>query len=87
MAGMTKKKPFHTAPPEVTSLIEANALIKELWAQLREYEDRLAASSRNSSRSPSTDSPAARAERKQLKLLVAEIRLALSQATRGENDR
>ncbi len=81
-----KKKIYQTEPPEVASLNEANALIQELWQQLREYEDRLATSSRNSSLSPSSDSPAAKAERKKLKRLVAEIRLALSQTTRGTND-
>lgn len=81
-----KKKTYQTEPPEVASLNEANALIQELWQQLREYEDRLATSSRNSSLSPSSDSPAAKAERKKLKRLVAEIRLALSQTTRGTND-
>jgi pantothenate synthetase len=37
---------------------------------LRHYEDKLATSSRNSSLSPSSDSPAAREERKKLKSLV-----------------
>lgn len=48
-----------------------------------QYEDRLALSSRNSSKSPSSDSPAAKAERKKLRRLVAEIRLALNLDTRG----
>jgi len=79
-----KNKTYQTEPPELTSLNEANVLIQELWQQLREYEDKLATSSRNSSLSPSSlspssDSPAARAERKKLKRLVVEIRLALSQ--------
>ncbi|MFT5711696.1 MAG: pantothenate synthetase [Glaciecola sp.] len=78
-----KNKTYQTEPPELTSLNEANVLIQELWQQLREYEDKLATSSRNSSLSPSSDSPAARAERKKLKRLVVEIRLALSQTTRG----
>lgn len=82
---MKKKKQFTHEPPAVSSLTEANALIRELWEKLREYEDRLAASSRNSSRSPSTDTPEAKAERKKLKRLVAEIRWALSQATKDTN--
>jgi len=81
-----KKKTYQTEPPEVANLNEANALIQELWQQLRHYEDKLATSSRNSSLSPSSDSPAAREERKKLKSLVAAIRLALSQTTRGIND-
>ncbi len=82
---MKKKNQFETEPPTVEQLgqTQANALIRELWAKLREYEDRLAASSRNSSRSPSSDSPAARAERKKLQRLVVEIRLALNLDTRG----
>jgi hypothetical protein len=86
MASMKKKKLFEQEPPTLGSLGEANALIRELWDKLREYEDRLAASSRNSSRSPSSDSPAAKAERKKLKRLVAEIRLALNLDTRGTED-
>lgn len=35
------------------------------------------------SKSPSSDSPAAKAERKKLRRLVAEIRLALNLDTRG----
>lgn len=79
-----KKKQFEKDPPTVSSLggeDKANLLIKELWDKLREYEDRLAQSSQNSSKSPSTDTPEAKAERKKLKRLVAEIRLALSQVT------
>ena len=64
-------------------LHDANRIIQELWNKLREYEDRLALSSRNSSKSPSSDSPAAKAERKKLRRLVAEIRLALNLDTRG----
>lgn len=56
---------------------------RALTNKLREYEDRLALSSRNSSKSPSSDSPAAKAERKKLRRLVAEIRLALNLDTRG----
>jgi len=83
---MKKKSPFQEAPPEVTDLNEAQQLIQELWSKLREYEDKLATNSRNSSKSPSSDSPEARAERKKLKRLVADIRLALNQVTRDTND-
>ncbi|KLU14622.1 hypothetical protein AFK69_15080 [Xenorhabdus sp. GDc328] len=83
---MKKKKHFTAEPPKVSNISEANALIRELWAKLREYEDRLSLSSRNSSRSPSSDTPQARAERQKLKALVAEIRLAFSQATQGTAD-
>ena len=79
---MTLKKHFlKNEPPKAQSVEEANLIIDELWAKLREYEDRLAQSSRNSSRSPSSDTPAAKAERKKLKRLAAEIRLVLSQVT------
>lgn len=83
-----KKIIFESAPPTVEQLgsEQANALIRELWDKLREYEDRLAQNSRNSSSSPSGDSPQARAERQKLNALVAEIRLALSQATKGTAD-
>ena len=64
-------------------LHDANRIIQELWNKLREYEDRLAQTSRNSSRPPSSDSPAAKAERKKLQRLVSEIRLALNLDTRG----
>lgn len=43
-------------------------------------------SSRNSSKSPSSDSPAAKAERKKLQRLVSEIREALNLDTRGIDD-
>lgn len=69
--------------PQAHDLHDANRIIQELWNKLREYEDRLALSSRNSSKSPSSDSPAAKAERKKLRRLVAEIRLALNLDTRG----
>lgn len=78
-----KKKFLEQEPPKLNSLDEANALIQELWGKLREYEDKLAANSKNTSKSPSTDSPAAKAERKKLKRLVAETRLALNLVTRG----
>ena len=80
-----KKKIFAQEPPELSDIGEANLLIQELWEKLREYEDKLATSSRNSSKSPSADTPADKAERKKLKALVVQIRLALSQAMR-END-
>lgn len=64
----------------------ALTIIQELWNKLREYEDRLAMSSRNSSKSPSSDSPAAKAERKKLQRLVSEIREALNLDTRGIDD-
>jgi hypothetical protein len=80
-----KKKLFAQEPPMLSDISEANLLIQGLWTQLRDYEDRLTTSSKNSSKSPSADTPAARAERKKLKLLVAEIRLALNLDTR-ENE-
>ena len=80
---MNKKKFFGNAAPQALDLHDANRIIQELWNKLREYEDRLALSSRNSSKSPSSDSPAAKAERKKLQRLVAEIRLALNLDTRG----
>ncbi|NAW65860.1 hypothetical protein CAG70_00830 [Photobacterium halotolerans] len=83
---MKKKNHFTAEPPNMSNIGEANALIRELWTKLREYEDRLAQNSRNSSRSPASDTPQARAERQKLNALVAEIRLALSQATKGTAD-
>ncbi|SQH76386.1 conserved protein of unknown function [Shewanella benthica] len=49
---MKKKKQFATEPSTVAELGEnkANLLIQELWQKLREYEDRLALSSINSSK-------------------------------------
>ncbi len=78
-----KKKYFENEPPTVEQLgsEQANVLIRELWNKFREYEDKLSASSRNSSSSPSSDSPAARDERKKLNTLAAEIRWALSLTT------
>ena len=87
---MKKKKLFEGTPSTVQSLggeANTNLYIQELWQKLREYEDRLKQSSLNSSKSPSSDTPEAKAERKKLKRLVAEIRGALSQATRGTKDR
>ncbi|HFQ5052388.1 TPA: DUF6444 domain-containing protein, partial [Vibrio vulnificus] len=34
------KSKFAAHPPVATDINEANALIEELWAQLREYEDK-----------------------------------------------
>ncbi|MFT5716037.1 MAG: hypothetical protein ACI9T7_000210 [Oleiphilaceae bacterium] len=42
-----KKKTYQAELPEAANLKEANALIQELWQQLRHYEDKLATSSRN----------------------------------------
>lgn len=83
---MKKKSAFNSQPPTLDNIHDANALIQELWHKLKEYEDRLNANSQNSSRSPSSDTPKARAERKKLKRQVAEIRLALNQATPDIND-
>lgn len=83
---MKKKKQFEHEPPSIDNINEANLFIRELWQKLREYEDRLAMSSRNSSKSPSSDSPADKAERKKLKRLVVEIRLALNLDIRGIKD-
>ncbi|WP_110410664.1 IS66 family transposase [Vibrio rumoiensis] len=63
---MTRKKApkYQDAPPKVSDLNEAKVLIDELWEQLRHYEDKLTTSSKNSSKSPSSDSPKDRHERK-----------------------
>ena len=61
-----KKKIYQTEPPEATNRNEGNALIQELCQQLRHYEDKLATSSKNSSLSPSSDSPAARGRAKKI---------------------
>ncbi|MGL6316364.1 DUF6444 domain-containing protein [Vibrio sp. WXL103] len=82
-----KKANFKQAPPEVSNLSEAKALIDELWEQLRFYEDKLATSSRNSSKSPSLDGPKERAERKKLKALVVAIREELNKATQGIDEK
>ena len=84
---MKKKKLYEKNAPQPSNLQEAHLLIQELWQKLREYEDRLKQFSRNSSKSPSLDTPEAKAERKKLKRLVAEIRWALSQGTWGTKDR
>ncbi|MEZ9642897.1 DUF6444 domain-containing protein [Vibrio cyclitrophicus] len=84
---MTKKKSkFSSTPPIASDINEANALIFELWEQLRHYEDKLKTSSANSSKSPSSDGPKERAERKKLKALVVAIREELSKVTKGIND-
>ncbi len=57
---------YRAAPPDVSDLNEAKTLIDELWEQLRHYEDKLATSSKNSSKPPSTDGPKERAEREKL---------------------
>ena len=71
---------------KIQNQVRKVGLIQELWGKLREYEDRLAASSRNSSQPPSQDSAAGRAERKKLKRLVAEIRQALGLDTPDIDD-
>lgn len=84
---MTKKKSkFSSTPPIASDINEANALISELWEQLRHYEDKLKTSSVNSSKPPSSDGPKERAERKKLKALVVAIREELSKVTKGIND-
>jgi hypothetical protein len=56
--GMKKKKSkFAEAPPVASDINEANALIEELWEQLRHYEDKLETSCTNSSKPPSSDGP------------------------------
>jgi len=84
---MTRKKSpkYQEAPPEVSDLNEAKVLIDELWEQLRHYEDKLTTSSKNSSKSPSSDNPKERHERKKLKALVVAIREELNKATQGIN--
>ncbi|ENT4624877.1 DUF6444 domain-containing protein [Vibrio vulnificus] len=84
---MTKKKSkFSSTPPIASNINEANALISELWEQLRHYEDRLKTSSVNSSKSPSSDGLKERAERKKLKALVVAIREELNKVTKGINE-
>lgn len=81
-----KKSKFAAHPPVASDIHEANALIEELWAQLREYEDKLKTSSSNSSKPPSSEGPKERAERKKLKALVVAIREELNRVTQGIND-
>lgn len=82
---MTRKKTpkYQDAPPEVSDLNEAKVLIDELWEQLRHYEDKLSTNSKNSSKSPSLDTPKDRYERKKMKALVVAIREELKKATQG----
>ncbi|HFI9761483.1 DUF6444 domain-containing protein [Vibrio parahaemolyticus] len=77
---------FAAHPPVASDINEANALIEELWVQLREYEDKLKTSCSNSSKPPSSDGPKERAERKKLKALVVAIREELNRVTQGIND-
>ena len=67
---MTRKKSskYQEAPPEVSDLNEAKVLIDELWEQLRHYEDKLTTSSKNSSKSPSSDNPKSAMSEKSSKL-------------------
>lgn len=85
---MTKKKTpkYQEAPPEVSDLNEAKVLIDELWEQLRHYEDKLSTSSKNSSKSPSSDAPKDRYERKKMKALVVAIREGLNKVTQVINE-
>ncbi len=76
-----KKSKFADAPPVASDINEANALIEELWEQLRHYEDKLKTSCSNSSKPPSSDGPKERAERKKLKALVTAIREELNRVT------
>ncbi|ANO33147.1 hypothetical protein A6E01_07965 [Vibrio breoganii] len=69
----TKSK-FSSTPPIASDINEANALIVELWKQLRHYEDKLKTNSANSSKSPPSDGPKEQAERKKLKALMFAIR-------------
>ncbi|MBB1466828.1 IS66 family transposase, partial [Vibrio sp. SG41-7] len=51
-----KKAPkFQEEPPVASDLNEANALIEELWEQLRHLTDKQATNSKNSSKPPSSD--------------------------------
>ena len=82
-----KKAPkYHEAPPKVSDLNEAKVLINELWEQLRHYEAKPTTSSKNHSKSPSSDSPKDRHERKKMKALVVAIREELKNATQGINE-
>lgn len=83
---MKKKKQFEQEPPSIDNISEANLFIRELWQKLRENEDRLMLSSRNSSKSPSSDSPADKAEQKKLKRFIVAIRLALNLDIQGIKD-
>ena len=60
-----KKAPkFQEEPPVASDLNEANALIEELWEQLRHLTDKQATNSKNSSKPPSSDNPKDKHERK-----------------------
>ncbi|MEZ9172745.1 DUF6444 domain-containing protein [Vibrio cyclitrophicus] len=48
-------------------------VIDELWEQLQHYEDKLTASSKNSSKSPYSDKPKENHMRKKLKALITEM--------------
>jgi hypothetical protein len=82
----TKKSRFATHSSVASDIHQANAIIQELRAQLREYEDKLKTSCSNSSKPPSSDGPKEQAERKKLKALVVAIREELNRATQGIND-
>jgi hypothetical protein len=57
---MNKKQLFENAAPQAHNRHDANRIIQERWNKRREYT----LPSRNSSKSPPFDSPAAKAERK-----------------------
>lgn len=82
-----KKAPkFQAEPPVASDLNEANALIEELWEQLRHLTDKQATNSKNSSKPPSSDNPKDKHERKKIKALVVAIREELKRATQGINE-
>lgn len=82
-----KKAPkFQEEPPVASDLNEANALIEELWEQLRHLTDKQATNSKNSSKPPSFDNPKDKHERKKIKALVVAIREELKKATQGINE-
>ena len=81
-----KKAPkFQEKPPVASDLNEANALIEELWEQLRHLTDKQATNSKNSSKPPPSDNPKDKHERKKIKALVVAIREELKKATQGIN--
>lgn len=82
----SKTPKYQEAPPQVSDLHEAKVLIEELWEQLRHYEDKLATSSKNSSKFPSSNGPKERYERKKMKALVVAIREELNKVTQGINE-
>ena len=82
-----KKAPnFQEEPPVASDLNEANALIEELWEQLRHLTDKQATNSKNSSKPPSSDNPKDKHERKKIKALVVAIREERKKATQGINE-